>query len=241
MHLNTELLFRKYALSYFKDGMKILEIGGSGITNFCKIVNNPTITWHTLDIDLAKTEPVIENDHIISMNEYSYPVDNETYDIVLSGNVIEHVKKIWKWSKELHRILKKNGILITVNPVSWPFHEAPVDCWRIYPEGAKALFEDAGFSILHSSFECLELEYFNYSNSYLYIPGFSVANSSFANFTTNNIQIDSKDYRVSKSNKIRIFFNRIIINFPIIRRMMVPVNVSFDTITVGQKKYPCQF
>jgi SAM-dependent methyltransferase len=235
MHLNTELLFRKYALSYFKDGMKVLEIGGEGITNFCKIVNNPNITWHTLDIDLTKTEAVFEDNHIISTHEYSYPLEDETYDIILSGNVIEHVKKIWKWSMELHRIAKTNGFLITVNPVSWPFHEAPVDCWRIYPEGAKALFEDAGFSILHTSFECLELEYFNYSNDYLYIPGFSVPNSSFANFTTDNKSLDSRDYHVSKTNRAKIFFNRILINFPIIRRMMVPVNVSFDTISIAQK------
>jgi SAM-dependent methyltransferase len=235
MHLNTELLFRKYALPYFKDGMKVLEIGAEGITNFCKIVNNQNITWHTLEIDLTNTEAIFEKNHIISCNEYSYPLDTESYDIVLSGNVIEHVKNIWKWSQELNRIVKKQGFLITINPVSWPFHEAPVDCWRIYPEGAKALFEDAGFSILHTSFECLELEYFNYSNDYLYIPGFSVPNSSFANFTTDNKSLDSRDYHVSKTNRAKIFFNRILINFPIIRRMMVPVNVSFDTISIAQK------
>jgi SAM-dependent methyltransferase len=162
-------------------------------------------------------------------------VDDESYDIVLSGNVVEHVKKIWKWGKELHRVVKKNGFVITVNPVSWPFHEAPVDCWRIYPEGAKALFEDAGFSILHSSFECLELAYFNYSNNYLVIPGFTIGNSSFANFTINNISLDSKDYFVSKTNKVKIFYNRMIMNIPIIRRMMVPVKVSYDTITIAQK------
>jgi hypothetical protein len=33
------------------------------------------------------------------------------------------------------------GMSSSVNPVSWVFHEAPVDCWRIYPEGMKALLE----------------------------------------------------------------------------------------------------
>ena len=235
MHLNTELLFKKFALSYFKDGMKVLEIGGIEVTNFCKAVNNNSITWHTLDINLSNNEPSFENNHIISNKEYTYPLEDNSYDIILSGNVIEHVKKIWIWTKELHRIVKKGGYVITVNPVSWPYHEAPVDCWRIYPEGAKALFEDAGFSILHSSFESLELDYFKFPDKYLQMPGFTVGDSSLANFTLNNISLNSEDYRLSRTAKVKIFYNKILMKVPIIRRMMIPVKISYDTITIAQK------
>lgn len=235
MHLNTELLFKKYALPYFRDGMKVLEIGGYGITNFCKIVNNKNITWHTLDIQLDNDAPVFENNHIVSHKEYDYPIDEGSYDIILSGNVIEHVKKIWTWTRELNRIVKKGGHVITINPISWPFHEAPIDCWRIYPEGAKALFEDAGFLIKHSSFESLEMEYFKFPSTYQRLPGFTVGDSSLANFTLNNVSLESSGYYVNKTNKLKIFYNRILKNFPVIRRMMIPVKVSYDTITIAQK------
>ena len=36
-------------------------------------------------------------------------------------------------------IISPNGYIITINPVSWKYHEAPVDCWRIYPEGMKTI------------------------------------------------------------------------------------------------------
>ncbi len=34
--------------------------------------------------------------------------------------------------------------MITISPVSWHYHESPVDCWRMYPAGARALFQHAG-------------------------------------------------------------------------------------------------
>ena len=234
MHLNTELLFKKYALPYFKDGMKVLEIGGKGETTFFKAVNNSNIIWHTLDINLEYERDLFEDNHIISNQEYKYPFENETYDIIVSGNVIEHVRKIWVWTKELNRIVKKDGFVITINPVSWPYHEAPIDCWRIYPDGARALFEDAGFSILQSTFESLELEYFNYSPKLLATAGFTVGDSSLANFSPENFS-KGIDYKISKTNKFRIFYNRILLNLPILRRMMVPLKVSYDTITIAKK------
>ena len=34
--------------------------------------------------------------------------------------------------------------MITIAPVSWPYHEDPVDCWRIYPDGLRALYDEVG-------------------------------------------------------------------------------------------------
>lgn len=233
MHLNTELLFRKYCTNYFKNNIKVLEIGGQGSTTFKNYINNSTITWNTLDINLQLQESSFENDHIISNKEYSYPIDDASYDVIISANVIEHVKMIWKWSKELSRIIKPGGFIITLNPVSWPYHLAPVDCWRIYPEGAVALWEDAGMKIVLSKFESLELEYFGYGK-YNNIAGFYVGNFSLANFSPENLSRGIQ-YKLSKSNRIRIIYNIILSKIPVARRMMVPLNVAIDTITIAQK------
>jgi SAM-dependent methyltransferase len=151
MHLNSILLFEKYAKPLFTAGMKVLEIGPDGFpSSYRKIVADETISWETLDIYASDklTYP--------STAEYSFPIPADTYDIVLSGQVIEHVKKIWVWTKEVARVCKPGGRVITINPVSWIFHEHPVDCWRIYPEGMKALYEDAGLEMQLSQFESLE-------------------------------------------------------------------------------------
>jgi SAM-dependent methyltransferase len=89
-------------------------------------------------------------------SEYEFPIADGEYDVVLSGQVLEHVKKPWRWLPELARVCRPGGHVVTISPVSWPYHEAPVDCWRIYPEGTKALYEEAGLNVLLAHWETLE-------------------------------------------------------------------------------------
>ena len=98
MHLNSELLFHKYALPFFREGMKVLEIGPAGYPSaYQKIVDNPTITWHTIDFDNTTfiDNAVSELTYTLN-NPYSFPIDDNSYDVVLSGQVIEHVEKIYE-------------------------------------------------------------------------------------------------------------------------------------------------
>ena len=125
MHTNSRLIFEKYGKKYFQPGMRVLEIGPDGApSTYQRAVNDISIVWHTLDL---------RDDAMLTYRakyEYEFPVESGSYDIVLSGNVIEHVRQIWTWMVELTRICKPNGVVVTINPVSWPYHEAPVDCWR---------------------------------------------------------------------------------------------------------------
>jgi SAM-dependent methyltransferase len=155
MHQNSQLLFLKYAKEYFRSGIRILEIGPDGFpSTYQALLGDKSQTWDTLDIyrdaRLTYTAP----------SEYSFPIADDTYDLVVSGQVIEHVRKIWVWMKEVARVCKVGGIVITVNPVSWPYHEAPIDCWRAYPEGMRALYDDTGLEVILSEWESLEGTHF---------------------------------------------------------------------------------
>ena len=153
MHLNSLLLFNRYAKPFLKDHMRVLEIGPDSKNPdvFKKEVNNPTLVWETMD--LSRTYAGLT--HVCS-DEYSFPLPSESYDIVFSSSVIEHVRKIWVWIREAGRVCKKNGHVVTIAPVSWPYHAVPVDCWRIYPEGMKALYEEAGLRLELNHSESLE-------------------------------------------------------------------------------------
>ncbi len=161
MHLNSELIFKKYAKRYFHEHMRVLEIGPNAIpSTYCQTVGKQSIVWETLDIaDDGKLTYVAEN-------EYKFPVPDGTFDIVLSGQVIEHVRKIWVWVKELARVCKKGGKVIIIAPISWTYHKAPIDCWRIYPDGMQALYEDADLAMDLCTMESLE-----YKGKRTIIPG----------------------------------------------------------------------
>lgn len=152
MHANSKLLFEKYAKQYFRPGLRVLEIGPDGVpSTYQTIVNDSAVAWHTLDI---RNDPSLTY-HAAS--EYEFPVESESYDIVLSGQVLEHVRQVWVWVRELGRVCRTGGLVITVNPVSWPYHEAPIDCWRVFPEGMKGLYEWASLTVRLSRWESLEV------------------------------------------------------------------------------------
>jgi SAM-dependent methyltransferase len=139
-------------------------------------------------------------------SEYSYPVESDGADIVIAANVMEHVRKPWVWIREVARICKPGGHVITINPVSWPYHEYPIDCWRAYPEGMKALYEDARLTVITSRCESLEDAHLR-----RHIPGRSLKN------------IYGRDgWKTRTLTKVS-------------ELLRLPVERPYDTVTIGQK------
>ena len=144
MHDNSLELFKRKGLPLVRKDDVVLEVGPdwSIAGGMCR----PLILER--GARYSATDPVERygNDAaFVKMPDfYTIPLPTDHYDVVFSLSVIEHVPKVWTWVKELVRTTKPGGYVILVNPVSWPYHESPVDCWRILPEGYKALFEECG-------------------------------------------------------------------------------------------------
>lgn len=66
---------------------------------------------------------------------YDYPIDDESFDLVISGSTMEHVPNLHRWTKELMRMVRPAGWLIVLTVNEWPEHKHPVDCWRILGDG----------------------------------------------------------------------------------------------------------
>ena len=164
MHENSLLLFRKYVVPFIASGSHVLELApDSNPSTYRREVSVP-VTWSTADL---ASQVDSHGDRLwgtggaaaltyTMQSEYEVPAPDGRFDIVLSGNVIEHVRRPWIWMQELARVCRPGGIVATITPVSWPYHEAPIDCWRIYPEGMRTLCEDAGLAVELALFESLE-------------------------------------------------------------------------------------
>ncbi len=213
MHINSLLVFEKYLKSYFHSGQKILEIGPNGHpSSFKTSVNNCSISWETLDI--------FKDDRLTyhSPDPYNFPIPDNTFDIVFSAQVIEHVRKPWIWIKELSRICRPGGLVITINPVSWPYHEAPIDCWRIYPEGMRALYEDAGLEVEIA--ETATLEPIRSRNS---LPGSGAVDPKITKLKTGTPKKYFEAEEVISTKSI------------LIKLIGWPTTYSVDGVTVGKK------
>lgn len=154
MHVNCLHLFHNFVLPHFRKGMRVLEIGPDEVPSaFLDThlgLEKDIECWNTADMRKAEGLTYFIED------PYNYPIPDETYDLIISANVFEHVPKIWTWMKELARICRTGGKIATICPVSWKYHQVPVDCWRAYPDGVKAVYEEAGLKVLTSWWGCME-------------------------------------------------------------------------------------
>lgn len=151
MHPNSRLLFEAYATQHFEPDMRVLEIGPDvRPSRYERSVQARlrNVRWEAADIAGSP-------DHLMA-DEYSIPVPDGTFDAVVAGQVIEHVRKVWLWMREVARVVRPGGLVVIIAPVSWPFHEAPVDCWRIYPEAMRTLADEASLDVVDCRFESLE-------------------------------------------------------------------------------------
>jgi SAM-dependent methyltransferase len=99
-------------------------------------------TVETLDIDyLSKANYIAD---ICCDNSNLIP-DN-TFDIVVCTEVLEHTLHPFNAVKEIYRILKKGGYLLATTPFNFRIHGPLPDCWRFSEHGLKALLNFANFS-----------------------------------------------------------------------------------------------
>jgi SAM-dependent methyltransferase len=70
------------------------------------------------------------------------------FDVTISGQTLEHVRAPWRWIVDLKNITRPGGLIWICAPNTWDYHEVPIDCWRIWPEGMKALFDEAGLEVV---------------------------------------------------------------------------------------------
>ena len=118
----------------------VLDVGSnSSVGGYRPLVES--LGWEYLGLDLAPGPDV----DIVTPHPYEYPFDDGTFDVVISGSTMEHVQALWLWVPELYRILKVGGHLAICTVMSWDLHRAPVDCWRIMPDGMAFLLYRAGF------------------------------------------------------------------------------------------------
>ena len=119
---------------------KVLDVGGTRVNkrgNFRPPVEKVQ-KWEYLNID-EKTCP----DYLCASDKI--PVDDETFDMIVITEVLEHLERPQDTLKEAFRVLKKQGRLIASVPFLYPVHPDPFDFQRWTQEKIRLEFDKAGF------------------------------------------------------------------------------------------------
>jgi len=76
--------------------------------------------------------------------------EDNSFDFVLSSQVLEHVKDFDDYMKECYRVLKPGGCLLLSTHGTWQYHASPYDYNRWTCMGLKYLLERHGFEVTES-------------------------------------------------------------------------------------------
>ncbi len=127
----------KYLGDYRESHLEILDIGSQAVeqmNSYRPLFNSAT--WHYRGLDIVSGENV----DIVATSPYNWSeVKDGSIDVVVSGQALEHIEFPWETVREIARILKPGGIACLIAPSSGKEHRYPNDCWRIYPDGMRAL------------------------------------------------------------------------------------------------------
>src|SRR3954467_781215 len=78
------------------------------------------------------------NVDVVMEQPYKIPLSSNSVDVVVSGQVFEHVPFFWASFMELARILRPGGLIIVTIPSRGHTHDV-YDCWRFYPDSLRAI------------------------------------------------------------------------------------------------------
>ncbi|MHC5673727.1 class I SAM-dependent methyltransferase [Nostoc sp.] len=76
------------------------------------------------------------------------PLQDNSVDIIISIQVLEHLSEPWKVIAEFQRVLKPQGLLFISCPQSEEQHQVPYDFFRYTPFGIKSLLNSSGFEVV---------------------------------------------------------------------------------------------
>ena len=133
MHKNSIRIMKYFIRKYVKGNPKVLDVG-SRTVNSRRLGSYRDLFKNYTGIDIEAGENVD-----IVTKDYMFPFNGGEFDIVISGQVFEHVEWPWVLIEEMARVLKKGGLCCVIAPWNGDIHRIPIDTYRYFPDAMISL------------------------------------------------------------------------------------------------------
>jgi SAM-dependent methyltransferase len=144
---------RDYLATRRKEALTIIDLGSCDYNGSYREIFAQT-PWHYIGVDLAPGNNV---DLVLHDPYHWRELKTESVDVLVSGQTFEHTEFFWETILEIARVLKPNGLCCIIAPASGNEHRFPLDCWRIFADGFRALARYGHLEVLHSHTHWKEL------------------------------------------------------------------------------------
>jgi SAM-dependent methyltransferase len=105
-------------------------------------------TFEYIGIDMIKGNNV---DIVLKRPYHWEEIPDDFCDVLISGQVFEHIEFPWFTIQEIARVVRPNGIICIIVPSMQTLHRYPVNCQNYFSDGMIALAKYAGLEVLHAS------------------------------------------------------------------------------------------
>ena len=125
--------------------LRVLDLGSYDVNgSYRPFFEKPN--WRYEGADMGPGPNV---DHVLT-DPYRWSLADESFDVVVTGQAFEHIKFYWRTFDEMVRVLRPGGHIFLLAPSKGVEHRHPVDCWRFYRDGMRALGEMGGLEVLEA-------------------------------------------------------------------------------------------
>lgn len=153
MHKNSHSKMEWFKKTYLSTSSKldILDVGsldGKGNYNYSDIFDEDNWTYTGLDFQGGNNVDIVVTD-IYNWFE----VEDNTYDVVISGQFFEHLEFFWLTMSQIERVLRPGGYVCIIAPSGGPRHggESMPNCYLFYEDGLRAMAKYVDLEVLHVS------------------------------------------------------------------------------------------
>lgn len=133
--------------------MKVLDVGSFDVNGSYKHLF-PEPGFEYIGIDMTPGPNV----DLVPKDPYSWQeIKTGNFDVVISGQALEHSEFFWLTMSEMVRVLKPGGLICIIVPNGFGEHRYPVDCWRFFTDGLVALARYTSLEVIHAHTNCTPL------------------------------------------------------------------------------------
>ncbi len=133
----------KKILPKFKGSLLDIGCGKMPYKNYI-LENSEVVNYIALDIENSlEYDKFVKPDFV--WDAKTMPFEDESFECAFGTEVLEHCPEPEIVLKEVHRVLKQEGVFFFTVPFLWNLHEVPHDEYRYTPFSLQRHLENSGF------------------------------------------------------------------------------------------------
>ncbi len=146
MHKSAMLRMQWFVNNYISADrlIRVLDVGS------CDVNGSYRTLFHGMNVDYIGLDMSAGlNVDYVPQDPYQWDeLEDESFDFVISGNAFEHIEYPWLTICEIYKKLKNGGVACILAPNSLYEHRYPLDCYRYFSDGFRALAKWGGFEVV---------------------------------------------------------------------------------------------